>query len=112
MDVSSPRVEVSCIGVPVLRVCDAMCVEYELVWREVETAIATLDAFSSGAVVAGRNKVSSATPRALMVDIEREVVGQLRRSSLEEKRFAQSFGLTFGDHSAATRANRHGSCPT
>ena len=53
---SAPRVKVRSVRMAVLRLGRPVEVENELVGREVNVAVKTLDAFSSGAVVTRRLK--------------------------------------------------------
>lgn len=74
--VAPPRVEVGRVRLHVLvRRADPVRVEDELVRREEEAAVGALYALGPGAVVTRRKERASATPRALVVHREREVLG-------------------------------------
>ena len=69
LEVAAPRVEVGGVRVVVLGVGRAVEVEDELVGREVDAAVAALDALGPRAVVAGRLEVAVAAPAALVVHL-------------------------------------------
>ena len=72
LEVAAPRVEVGGVRVVVLGVRRAVEVEDELVGREVDAAVAALDALGPRAVVACRLEEAVATPATLVVHLQRD----------------------------------------
>jgi len=68
---SPPWVEVCSIGLDVLAaITNAMWVEHKLVWWEENIAEMALDTLGPGWVVTRGNKLSAATPSALMLNLQ------------------------------------------
>ena len=86
--------------------------EDELIRREERRAQGALDALGAGRVVPGRVELTLAAPGALMENLKREVIGQLWRRVVAQEALAESLGLAFGDHAAASAGDGHGSRPT
>lgn len=105
----TPRVEIRRIRLHILVARrHAMRMEYELVGRKEQATVRTLDAFRARRIVPRRQKGAAAAPSALVMDAEREIVGQPRRRVVAEERLAQAFRFAARYHSAAARADRHG----
>ena len=101
-----PRVEVGGVRVPVGGVWRAVEMEEELVGGEEVVAIATLDAFGPGAVVAGRHEAANTTPPARVAHVEDEVGRKSQRLRVLDERLDEAFCLSPRDDAAAPRGRR------
>ena len=76
--------------------------KYEFVRRKEQTTVEALYAFGAAAVVARGEKCAATPVPALVLHLERELLRQIGRLVLVEKRLDEAFCFTSRDHATAT----------